>query len=302
VVKNLEEVITLIKNDYYLENLKVHLKLILKRDLYSSRQKMIKSCPICGCTEYIKYGYYNEIQRYKCKNKCCGKTFSWGTNSIWSYSKKCANKWVEFIELMLEKRTLKYCAHKLSININTAFYWRHKVLHALTYDNIPNSLFGDVHMTKSGMKESFKGCRNITKLKRDNIFIVSAKGDEDNLLSLPISKKLWSQKDFREKIYSKIEKDSYIIPYSDRYIYAIAKVHNNGLKRVAEKEDEIIKNYRAILKEWFRCFRGISTKYLTKYLCWFIIEYREKEFNNLECLYELMNEFNFIKTIKIRSI
>jgi transposase-like protein len=212
----------LIKVDKNLEKLKDHLEVILKKDLYKSREKIIECCPICGDTKYIKYGNYNGIQRYKCKNPCCGKTFSWGTNSLFSYSKKSANKWIEFIELMLEKRTLKYCAEKLTININTAFYWRHKVLMAMKFDKVTNSLCGNVHMTKSTMKESFKGCRNISKRDRDNIFIISAKADGDSLLSLPICKKLWSQKDFDEKIYLRVEKSSNIIPYSDRIIYGIA--------------------------------------------------------------------------------
>ncbi|MBD7911807.1 IS1 family transposase [Clostridium cibarium] len=292
----------MIQNDYELENFKIHLNTILKKDLFRTREKVMKSCPKCGCTKYMKYGFYNGIQRYKCKNEICGKTFSLGTNSIWSYSKKCADKWIEFIELMLERRTLKYCAEKLNININTAFFWRHKVLHALTFNSIPNSLFGDVHITKSGVKENFKGARNITRTQREDIIIVSAKGEKDSLLSLPVSKKIWNEKDFNEKIYSRIKKDSYIIPYADRYIFAIAKRHNNDSRKLIKNEVEIIKNYRLISKAWFRCFRGIATKYLIEYLCWFIIEHREKTFNSLECLYDFMNECNFIKISKIREV
>ncbi|MDS0526970.1 hypothetical protein NNC19_14855 [Clostridium sp. SHJSY1] len=173
----------MIKKDYDLKRLKLHIGSILKKDLYKSRKKIIKCCPTCGSEKIIKHGFYNGIQRYKCKNELCSKTFSLSTNSIWSYSKKTAEKWGEFIELMLERRTLKYCAERLSININTAFYWRHKVLHAIRFDNIPKSLFGNIHMTKSTMKESFKGCRNISKLERDNIFIVSAKGIAIKLIS-----------------------------------------------------------------------------------------------------------------------
>lgn len=290
----------MIQNDYNLERLKQHLNFILKKDLYKSREKIIKNCPVCGSAKYIKHGSYNGIQRYRCKNNCCRKTFSIATNSICSYSKKPVNKWAEFMELVLERKTLKYCAERLNININTAFYWRHKILHALRFDNIPNSLYGDVHMTKSIMKENFKGCRNINKEDRDNIFIVSAKGEGDNLLSLPISQKLWCQKDFDEKIYSKVEKGSQIIPYSDRHICIIAKNHNNSFSKLNLEENKVIKNYRAISKEWFKCFRGISTKYLTEYLCWLILSYREKEFRNLGLLYELMEEFNFINTAKIR--
>jgi len=99
----------LIQEDLYLKQLKVYINSLLKKDIYKSRN--IYCCPICGSIKYIKYGSYDEIQRYKCKE--CKKTFSKTTNSLWSYSKKTPDKWIEFIELMMEKKSLRFCAEKL---------------------------------------------------------------------------------------------------------------------------------------------------------------------------------------------
>mgnify|MGYP000432331519 CR=1 FL=1 len=33
-------------------------------------------CPYCEGDKVIKYGFYKGIQRYKCKNEDCGKTFN----------------------------------------------------------------------------------------------------------------------------------------------------------------------------------------------------------------------------------
>lgn len=294
--------ILLIKNDCNIENLNEHMKKILKLNLCQSRKKNINSCPICGHNKYIKYGFYNGVQRYKCKNENCEKTFSLSTNFIWSYSKKSPEKWVEFIELMLAKKTLRYCAEKLNINLSTAFYWRHKVLNGLSFNNIPKCLYGNIHMGKAIMKENFKGCRNIRAPYRKDIWIVAAKGKQDSILSLPVCKNGWNPKAFDEKIYKKIDKDSYIRAYGDRYLCAVADRHNSNSIRIEEEEELKIRNFTGNVKRWFTCFRGVATKYLREYLCWFIIFYRDKEFTNINLLYELAKDFSFINTEKIRLV
>lgn len=47
----------------------------IREDIDESRFSEGIFCPHCGCTENIvKFGKYNSIQRYKCKN--CNSTFS----------------------------------------------------------------------------------------------------------------------------------------------------------------------------------------------------------------------------------
>jgi transposase-like protein len=279
-----------------------HLKRVLKLNLCLSRQEKINGCPICGHNKYIKYGFYDGIQRYKCKNKSCKRTFSLSTNFIWSYSKKSSEKWAEFIEFMLAKKTLRYCAEKLNINLGTAFYWRHKVLNGLRFHNIPENLYGNIHMGKAIMKENFKGCRNINAISRKDIWIVAAKGKSDSILSIPICKNGWDSKAFDEKIYNKIDKKSYIKAYGDRYLCAIANKHNLNSMKIEKEVEAKIRNFTGNVIRWFDCFRGIATKYLGDYLCWFIIFYRDKEFTNINLLYELAKDFSFINTEKIRFI
>jgi Transposase and inactivated derivatives len=115
----------LIRKKVKAKKFKFHINEFIKDSLY--KNKKIDSCPICGGKKYIKHGTYKGIQRYKCKE--CMKTFSTSTNSLWSYSKKDLNIWIKFIELMIKRRSLRFCAKKLNINLATAFYWRHKILH-----------------------------------------------------------------------------------------------------------------------------------------------------------------------------
>lgn len=290
----------MIQVDENLEKLDFQIELIIKRDLYKNKQ--IRYCPICGSARYIKYGSYKGIQRFKCKAQNCGKTFSLTTNSVWSYSKKSARKWIEFMELMMKKRSLRYCAEKLEINLGTAFYWRHKILNGLMHEVIPTKLYDSVHIGKGVMRENFKGCRDIKTSKRDEIWIVAARGGEDSILSVPVCKKLWSLKSFEDKVYAKIDCNSYITAYADRYLQVIAKKHNKELEKKEEKVDESIKYFRNNLHTWISCFYGIGTKYLKQYLCWFILFYLERKIDYINMSYDLLKRDNFIKTNEIRTV
>ena len=66
----------------------------------------IKECPYCKSNHFIKYGKFNGIQRYKCKNKECGKTFNNNKNNPFRYSKKFKDKWKEYFDLDIEKGCL----------------------------------------------------------------------------------------------------------------------------------------------------------------------------------------------------
>jgi transposase-like protein len=290
----------LIQEDIQLDKLKTHINITLKKDIYTNRTT--NCCPNCAGNRYIKYGSYNKIQRYKCKE--CGKTFSKATNSLWSYLKKTPDKWIEFLELMLEKKTLRFCAKKLNISLVTAFYWRHKVLRGLVLDDIPKSLVGDIHMGKSIKKENFKGSRNIQTLKRRSIWIVGAKDTKDSMLVKPICKDSWKLKCFNDKIYSKIENKAYIIPYGDRYLSSVAKRHNKKLfSKINESKNINIKNttkcFMLNLNSWFRSFRGIATKYLEEYLKFFILFSLDKKINYMDMLYHLSFGNRFVKTKEI---
>ena len=284
----------MIRKNVNLKRLKVHINNFLKNEIY--KNKKIECCPICGGKRYIKHGSYKEIQRYKCKE--CGKTFSNTTNSIWSYSKKDLNKWIKFIELMMKKKSLRVCAKKLHINLATAFYWRHKILHGLKLDSIPNTLNGDIHINKTIIIENFKGCRNITTTQRRNIWIIAAKGNEDSMIVMPIFKDFWNWNIFHEKIYSKIQKGSYIVAYKDRYIGVKAKEHNKKLVKEVEYDDRIkyiIRN----LNKWLSTFKGIATKYLEEYLSFFILFNLDRKIDYMDIMSYLSFGNRFMKTKEI---
>jgi transposase-like protein len=284
----------LIKKDKCFRKLKLHINILLKTDIYKGRN--IERCPKCGKTKFIKHGLYNGIQRYRCKE--CGKTFSQTTNSLWSYSKKEASKWIKFTEYVMERKSLRFCAKKLEISLVTAFYWRHKVLHGLAFDNVPSKLSGDVYVAKKLIPENFKGSRNITTNIRHNIWVVGAKGIEDSMLAKPISRGFWDFSIFNKIIYPIIDRKAYIVPYGDRYISIVAEKHNK--KRIKKVIDENkIKFFHNNLEKWLKKYYGVATKYLDEYLSLFIISNIEKKVNYMEVFKQLFLGNRFIKIKEI---
>ncbi|GKU27216.1 IS1/IS1595 family N-terminal zinc-binding domain-containing protein [Clostridium folliculivorans] len=290
----------MLQHDVELKKFDLHTNDVLKRDFYKDR--VVEACPICGSKWHIKYGFYNGIQRYKCK--VCDKTFSRATNSLWSYSKKNTRTWMEFTELMTENKTLKFCAEKLNISIGTAFYWRHKILQALSRDVTPDSLSGVVHVGKVILKENFKGCRNpeiiASSTPREDIWVIGAKGQEDSMFIKPIFKHWWNRIAFDEKVYSKIEEKSYIAAYGDRYIKSVAIRHNRN-KSIKVDDEYRIKYLWPNLKKWLSIFHGVASKYLQRYLSFFIIMNLDKVIDYMDLIYDRLFKGNrFIKTDEIR--
>lgn len=204
------------------------------------------------------------------------------------------------------KKSLRFCADKLNINLVTAFYWRHKVLHGLTLDSTPNTLKGTIYIGKTILQENFKGCRNIgievRSHRRRNIWIIGAKGQEDSMFVKPIFKDIWDWKIFDEKVYSKVEKRSYIVPYGDSYISIVAKKHNKKLSKEVNDDDRI-RYFILNLDNWLAVFRGVATKYLQRYLSFFILFNLDRVIDYMDLMYyDLFSGNIFLKTDKIRII
>lgn len=291
----------MIRKKVRVKNLKIHINEFLKDNIYKNEK--IGCCPHCGGKKRVKHGSYKGIQRYKCK--VCNKTFSKTTNSLWSYSKKDLNIWIKFIELMMKRKSLRFCAKKLNINLATAFYWRHKILHVLNKNSIPEKLEGNVHINKTILKENFKGSRNIVSKERKNIWVIAAKGDEDTMLAISAFKNFWDWNLFKQKIYSKIEINAYMVPYEDRYIRIKCQKHNKGLlKKVKPEPDNRIKYIIVNLRKWISKFRGVATKYLDGYLSFFVLFNLDRKMDYIDIISRICveNLFIKIKEIKIKQL
>ncbi|MDO5517856.1 MAG: hypothetical protein Q4F66_09885 [Clostridium sp.] len=211
-------------------------------------ETVIISCPKCGKKHFIKYGFFNGVQRYKCKE--CEHTFSNATNRMRMYSKKDSELWNNFIKMIFEQKSLRECSAKLGICLDTAFIWRHKVLYMLGKINKIRKLKGHVHMEAVTIGVNNKGNykrnrpnyingvnRQFRFLDADKIEIVGVKSSENEMFLVPnkiikakFSKRtLEKEEHYKEEVGSKITNKTYIKSYKSNMIRRIAIKHNNIL-------------------------------------------------------------------------
>lgn len=306
---------------------------ILKKELYDNKNiAKYSNCPHCHGKNFIKFGKYNGIQRYRCKT--CKKTFSNTTNSIWKYSKKSAEKWFRFSELLIEEKTLNYCSKSLGISIVTAFYWRHKLLHAIekiyTCEIFKDIVFINVEAEGLSNKGS-KGCAYNYKNKfckrydlfRTRVYILNLYdiNDSINIKVIGTSNNWW--KDSDNKIFCKIDEKAYVKTIDGRTFRDDVINHNKRVPLKIRKslqydshsyylKDNIIcssdiLNSNLKLAKWLSKFKGVASRYLNHYCSLFSILFVKKQYDYMNIFFDILSKSTFqdnyyLKTSDLRSI
>lgn len=243
----------------------------------------VNCCPHCKSTMIIKYGKYNNEQRYKCKD-CC-KTFSARTNTPWYHSKKTLEMWMNYYYLMLNLGTLRQCAFELKINLTTAFLWRHKILNSLEKDTYVNELMGPVHIQKRIIKENRKGQKGTAQIPQRKVWMHFSVDSNDGILGLPTCLNKWNKDNFKKIIYKKINKLSYIHTIGDRYVEEIAKEHNKALEKdIDEERVRVVLLVTKNISKLMIKYHGIASKYLRRYMAFAKILSMKVEFKIREII------------------
>lgn len=264
----------------------------------------VSACPHCKSEEFIKYGRYKNIPRFKCK--CCDRTFSIRTNTIWYYSKKSTEVWKWFCFLQTEGRSLQFCSDALNISIVTAFYWRHKFLNVLKVLTDTELLSNHVFMIHHFINESYKGSKTAPTEPREKLWMIFSYDSNNNILNMPYSRRIWRRNNFEKLICSKLAPRTFISSFGNNYIKVFAKNNNKRLKipvddLSVDKVREILYSYKALI---YRT-HGIATKYLSNYLGLVKVGCISKSFDLswiFKRIYDDVLHEHYIKSSKIKRL
>jgi transposase-like protein len=246
------------------------------------------ACVHCGSRAVKRNGTYRSRQRYLCRD--CGKSSNDMTNTPFSGS-RYPQKWVKYIELMVEGYTLPKIAKILKIHLSTAFYWRHKVLDALGSHGF-NQLEGIVESDETFFRESLKGCeithrkpkKRATKDKKrgisdDKIAVVVAQDRNGNIIARKGGTGRVKAEEIDAVIGSYIHPDALLCTDTATNYKKFARLKGLKHQTINERQKERIKkgiyhiqhvnNFHSRLKTWIARFQGVATKYLDNYLYWF---------------------------------
>lgn len=256
------------------------------------------SCPHCHSNDIYGHGKYKGRKRYKCKE--CKKTFNDFTGTAVS-GIKLLNKFEEYIAMTLESPTIRKVSEELKVNIKTAFDWRHKLLSALS--NVNGAKFsGIVECDDKQLDINEKGNRNLRrkaykrpsdrKTKRgvsnDKVSIIVAT-DRNNNPTMKFAKTGRIDADSIEQTIGGLI-DVENILCSDAHPSIKSWASGKSLEHhtfIASKQHVKNKCYHVqhvnsldnLYERWVKKFYGISTKYLSQYLNWFVFIRKMKKSN-----------------------
>ena len=275
-INNKEYRLKLFKEKIYKSTLKIE---------SDKKQNEYIKCPHCKSKHVIKYGSYNGIQRYKCKNNKCERTFTKQTESPFRYSKKFKENCHKYKELYEKGLTIRECAEILNISIVTSFFWRHRFLYNLKQVNYVEKLCDYAELTRVVLLENFKGDRYSKNKEKDKISIVNAMNKSIDIISIIAARNHLGFRELKENIEPRIDKKAIAVAFLDGRLQAFSDKHNTINKIRIRRIDitPIDESYSVKIKRWLKKFRGVATKYIDHYLSWRANEYK----NNIEYDYRL---------------
>jgi transposase-like protein/IS1 family transposase len=284
-------------------------------------------CPRCNSKGVIRYDKYDNKQRYKCKD--CTRTFTDFTNTPLHYTHK-PQLWISFIECMIEGKSLRDAQDILGITWVTLFYWRHKLLKALSHISV-EQFEGILEVDETYFLYSEKGNKTITSRKpRKRGGVSSYRGISKEqvcvLVARDRSKKTVSKVTCMGRIV-KSKLDDTIgdkicannILCTDAWRAYKTYATDKGLEhyRIDTKKTghtikgiyhiQNVNSYHGRMKHWLDRFKGVATKYLNNYLSWFrFLESNEFEGNSrviknmlvTSCLYPTTDTFKSLREEK----
>ena len=269
----------------------------IENNINDKKQNKYIKCPHCKSEDVIKYGSYNGIQRYKCKNNKCERTFTKQTESPFRYSKKFKENCHKYKELYEKGLTIRECAEILNISIVTSFFWRHRFLYNLKQVNYVEKLCDYAELTRVVLLENFKGDRYSKNKEKDKISIVNAMNKSIDIISIIAARNHLGFRELKENIEPRIDKKAIAVAFLDGRLQAFSDKHNTINKIRIRRIDitPIDASYSVKIKRWLKKFRGVATKYIDHYLSWRANEYK----NNIEYDYRLNKDEKLNLTINL---
>lgn len=258
------------------------------------------SCPHCKSIQINRHGKHKGVNRFYCKE--CTKTFtSFTGTSIHGIHKK--NLWYKYIDLMLQGKSIRFCAEELNISTRTSFNWRHKILSAFSSKC---EFKGILESDETYFYESQKGSRNMNRparkrglgdaqisrgISKDKVAVVVSADRNGSVDMVRSNLGRMSLKDLEYVFKGKVDNVDVFCTDSHRTYQSFAsklniehKTVNTSKKQYVNEKIYHVQHVNSIhsrLKNWLNFhFKGVSTKYIEGYLTWFMVSEKLKKTSN----------------------
>ncbi len=253
------------------------------------------NCPHCQSSDIYGHGGYKGRKRYKCKS--CTKTFNDLTGTAMDGIKK-VDEFQDYLVLMIESVSIRKAAKKIGVNVKTIFDWRHKLLSCLSVFN-GEEFSGVVECDDKQLNINNKGSRDLQRkpykrpsdrqtkrgVSNDKISIMVAT-DRNNNPMMRVAKRGRIYVHSIEKTIGTLLKPENVL-CSDSHPSIIKWAKDKQMEHhtfIASKhiKDKCyhVQHVNSIdnrYQRWIKPFYGVSTKYLSGYLNWFVFLQKVKK-------------------------
>ena len=246
----------------------------------------LSSCPACGGRRLHRHGYDRGVQRYRCC--ACGKTFSAVTGTPLARLRH-RGKWLDYLDDMLDGRSVRKSADRLGVHRNTCFRWRHRFLH-LAKDDRPTALAGITEADELFLLESQKGSRKLDRPPRKRGGVASRRGiNSEHVCVLVARDRTGATVDFvtGRGAVTAAQLHRHLLPLLDRDVLLVTDSHPayKTFARAAAISHEAVNlragervrgavhvqnvnAYHRRFRQWLARFHGVASRYLPNYLGW----------------------------------
>lgn len=249
-------------------------------------------CPTCGKhhARFIKAGFQNGTQRIKCKE--CGKTFVCTKGQLTYWSHQSVDIWNKVLLDTLNLATLAETAAEINVAVPNVFYMRHKILiflEQLVHDD-NQLLSGIIEFDETYVNDAYKGrfqssiptgrkarrhggTASKRGLSKEKICILTASDRNGHEVIRAVCRAKPTTQSVLNTFTNKIRKQSICVNdgvFSYDRLISIYTLENRVVKDKSMYTPAYhLNTVNSIHSEWKRIwegYKGVSTKYLNRYL------------------------------------
>jgi transposase-like protein len=243
-------------------------------------------CPHCATPSPYRHGHANDLQRYRCR--ACGRTFNalTGTALARLRHKAC---WLDYLDRMLDTRSVRRAARELGVANTTSFRWRHRFLQR-SKDDRAERLHGIAEADEMYVLESHKGSRKLDRPPRKRGGKATKRGISHQQVCVLVARDRSGQtidavtgtgpvttQQLHQHLGARLAPDVLLVTDAHAayppFARAVGISHeavnlHAGIRTCGPLHIQNVNAYHSRVRGWLVGFRGVASRYLANYFGW----------------------------------
>ena len=249
-----------------------------------------RCCPRCASPHWHRHGHANDLQRFRCRD--CGRTYN-DLSGTPLARLRLRGKWLDYLDTVLESKSVRKAASRVSVHRNTTFRWRHRFLEWGKLDRAPQ-LSGIVEADEMFLLESQKGARKLDRparrrggvatrrgISREHDCILVARDRSGNTMDAVTGRGALKVAQLERHLLPELDRQALLVTdangayraFSHRHGIAHQSVNLSAGVRVRPGIEgaihvQNVNAYHSRFRAWLARFHGVASRYLPNYLGW----------------------------------